>query len=251
MTNFIILFWDMGCPIRNQNTKISWMELKKLTDYLKSKNLDVNCFLFEFGKKFLFEDSIKIDLELEYYERSKKINIALKHEVNDNSKLFALMDSDLFFGPDQYDDIGKDILFLLTNKESCFHTYNLLDIEEKNRKLILNSETETINFEKLNSVKNSLIWRHSWGSGTLGGFFIAPTEKLRSIGGFDEKYITWGAEDDDALTRLKSNSNCIWFPKKDVGPYHLYHPKNTKDEKYYIQVYTEKYFKINKVNKPY
>jgi hypothetical protein len=35
-----------------------------------------------------------------------------------------------------------------------------------------------------------------------------------------------------------------------TGPYHLFHPKNTKDEKYYIKVYTDEYFEINKVERP-
>jgi predicted glycosyltransferase involved in capsule biosynthesis len=246
MTNIIILYWDTGCPIRNENTKISWSSTKKMVKNLKEKGLDITCTLFEYGKHFYFEDSIKIDMELGYYERSKKINIALNHQINENIRIVAIMDSDLFFIEEQYDEIYDHIKELESGSDNFFYTYNLLDLNEDERKEVI-IDTD-INTNKLKDIKSKLIWRHSWGSGTLGGFFITPLKPLKSIGGYNENYLTWGVEDDDALTRIKTV--CEWRPKMWTGPYHLFHPKNTKDEKYYIKVYTDEYFEINKVERP-
>lgn len=245
MTNINILYWDTGCPIRKQNTRISWSMTKKMVNTLKEKGLDLQCFLFEFGETFQFEDSIKINTKIDYYERSKKINIVLNHEVNQDSKFLSIMDSDLFFIEEQYDEVFNDIKSIESELNSTFYTYNLLDLNEPQRNYILNSESDSVDVEKLIEIKSSLTWRHSWGSGTLGGYFIAPTESMKKMGGFDENYITWGAEDDDALTRLKTYS--AWETQMNKGPYHLFHPRNTKDEKYYVPVFSERYFELNKV----
>jgi predicted glycosyltransferase involved in capsule biosynthesis len=248
MTNINILYWDTGCPIRNQNTIVSWNSTKKMVETLKNKGLEIQCFLFEFGEIFQFEDSIKIETKLDFFKKSEKINIALNHPVNQDSKFLSIMDSDLFFIEDQYDEVYDDIKSLESKIQSYFYTYNLLDLDEKQRSYVLNTDSMTVDFEKLKEVKSSLSWRHSWGSGTLGGYFIAPTDALKKMGGFDENYITWGAEDDDALTRLKNYSS--WFIQYNKGPYHLFHPKNVTDEKYYVPVYSERYFELNKVERP-
>ena len=248
MTNINILYWDTGCSTRKQNTMISWDLTKKMVTNLKNRGLDIQCFLFEFGESFQFEDSIKIETKLDFYERSKKINMVLNHPVNQDSKFLSIMDSDLFFIEEQYDEVYNDIKSLENERQSSFYTYNLLDLDDKQRSYVLNTDSLTVDFEKLKEVMNLLSWRHSWGSGTLGGYFIAPTEALKKMGGFDENYITWGAEDDDALTRLKNH--CSWVPQKNKGPYHLFHPKNVNDEKYYVPVYSERYFELNKVERP-
>jgi len=246
MTNIIILYWDTGCPIRNENTKISWKLTKRMVESLKERGLNITCSLFEFGQKFYFDDSVKIEMTLDYYERSKKINIALNHEINKEVRFVGIMDSDLFFIEEQYDEVFNDVRELENSSDTMFFTYNLLDLnEEQRREVIVN---EDIDLEKLKDLKSKFEWRHSWGSGTLGGYFLAPLQHLKTMGGYDEKYLTWGAEDDDAITRLKNY--CGWNPKMWKGPYHLFHPRNTKDEKYYIQVYTDEYFKINKIERP-
>ena len=243
-----MIYWDTGCPIRKQNTEISWKELKKLTSHLQNKGIKTNCYLFEFGNKFHFDDSIKIDESSLYYEKSKKSNVAIFHELNDDCEFFSLMDSDLFFSEEQYDILESHInqLRLLTQKK--YFTYNLNDIHENERKIIIDDETNDINFDRLKQMKESFSWRHSWGSGVLGGFFITPLKELRKIGGFNENFLTWGGEDDDAHVRIQSL--CSWEPKMNFGPYHLWHPKNTNDKYYYIPVYSDEYFKINKVEKP-
>jgi len=41
MTNFCILYWDMGCETRRQNAIVSWKELVKMTKYLREKGSKV------------------------------------------------------------------------------------------------------------------------------------------------------------------------------------------------------------------
>jgi predicted glycosyltransferase involved in capsule biosynthesis len=240
--NIIIPYWDMGCEFRKQNTIICWNEIKKLSSYLKEKGLNVSHYLFEFGKTNNFEDSIKINMELDYFEKSKKINICLNHSINDNINYVAFIDSDCFFTPDQYDTIYNDITLLQENK---YYTYNLIDINENQRNNII--KDNSIDYNILKNENKNYSWRHSTGLATLGGFFIAPINELKKIGGFNENFLTWGGEDDEAHTRL--NGPCVWDPKT-YGPYHLFHPKNENDQKYYIPVYTKEYFEINKINKP-
>lgn len=242
--NILIPYWDMGCEIRKQNTTICWQETKKMVSYLKSKDLNISCHLFEFGKTNNFEDSIKIDIELDYYELSKKRNICINHSVNNTANYIAFIDSDCFFSPSQYDVIYNDIINLF-KLENYYYTYNLIDIDENQKSNIV--VNNTIDYNLLEKEYSNFKWRHPTGIGTLGGFFISPLKQLKEIGGFNENFLTWGAEDDEAHVRLKSLLN--WEPKI-YGPYHLYHPKNLNNTKYYIPVYTKEYFDINKVNKP-
>lgn len=238
----------MGCEIRRQNAIISWKELKKMTKSLREKGLKFNAYMFEFGNNFIFDDSIKITDPLEYYEKSKKNNLAINHYVNDTCDFIAIMDSDLFFTEEHYQMIYDHIEELEISQQRIFFTYNLMDIHENERKEILDLEKYEINKDKLEENKSKFSWRHSWGAGVLGGIFIVPLKEMREMGGFNENFLTWGAEDDEAQTRLKGY--CSWVPKMNQGPYHLWHPKNENDDKYFIPVYSDEYFKINKVEKP-
>lgn len=238
----------MGCETRRQNSIVSWKELKKMEKVLRGRGLEFNAHIFEFGDNFIFEDSIKITQKLEFYEKSKKINLIMNHPLNDSCDYFAIMDSDLFFTEEQYYMVYNHIKEIENSNNQIFFTYNLLDIHEDERNKILDTKNNELIFEKLEEFKSRYSWRHSYGSGVLGGIFIVPLIKLKEIGGFNENFLTWGAEDDDAHVRL--TGHCTWNPKLNQGPYHMWHPKNLEDKKYYIPVYSDEYFYINKVNRP-
>jgi len=248
MTNFCILYWDMGCEIRRQNSIISWKELKKMIKNLRERGLKINAYMFEFGDNFIFDDSIKITDPLEFYEKAKKNNLAINHPVNDTSDFIAIMDSDLFFSEEQYDMVYDHIQQLESKTEKVFFTYNLKDINENERKEVIDFDSVSLIPEKLEELKPKYVWRHSWGAGVLGGIFLVPTPEIRQMGGFNENFLTWGAEDDEAYVRLKGL--CRWEPKMHQGPYHLWHPKNENDSRYFIPVYSDEYFKVNKVERP-
>jgi predicted glycosyltransferase involved in capsule biosynthesis len=237
----------MGCEIRKQNAIISWKELKKMINFFKEKQILVDCHLFEFGEEFTFDDSIKIKMKIDYYERSSKINIVINHELNKNSDFISIMDSDLFFVEDQYESLINDVRYLEEQKEKIFYTYNLLDIDEYSRNEIIDHTTLSLNYNIIKKNTPRFSWRHSFGAGTLGGIFICHTDDLKKMGGFNENFLTWGGEDDDAKQRINQFSS--WVPKMFQGPYHLYHPKNLEDKKYYIPVYSDEFYNINKINK--
>ena len=70
--------------------------------------------------------------------------------------------------------------------------------------------------------------------------------KIRpSAGDQKDQNLTWGAEDDEALMRLKNKQ--AWYTKTNKGPVHLGHAKNLNDPYYHIPVYTDKYYEVNNV----
>jgi hypothetical protein len=162
----------MGCETRRQNAIVSWKELVKMTKYLREKGLKFNSYMFEFGNNFIFDDSIKITDPLEFYEKSKKNNLAINHPANNTCDFIAIMDSDLFFSEEQYDMVYSHIKELENTSKRMFFTYNLMDIHEDERKQVLELEKIELNTEKLEELKPKYTWRHSWGAGVLGGIFI-------------------------------------------------------------------------------
>ena len=237
-------YWDGDCEFRRQNAKIAWNEIKKLVIFLRENEIDASCYLFEIGERFIFDDSIKIVFKSEYFDKCKRNNMMINHSINDGVELFMFSDADCFFSPSQYPEILADIQSISGNHK--FFTYNLLDIEQNQKGDVFISEFDIdyIKLDEMNKNEN-FIWRHSWGAGTLGGFFMCPFNDIKKINGFNENVLTWGADDDEAHVRLKTV--CVWEPKMWRGPYHLYHPKDYTDPKFYIPVFTEEYYAINKI----
>lgn len=56
------------------------------------------------------------------------------------------------------------------------------------------------------------------------GLTLFPTKALKSIGGFDEFYHYWGAEDTDVHVRLKNNDVDVQFYDKEILMLHQWHP---------------------------
>ncbi len=72
-----------------------------------------------------------------------------------------------------------------------------------------------------------------------GGCFAIYKTNLVKINGFDEKFISWGNEDDDLGKRLGNIGINGKYPFKHEYSIHLYHPENhdgtRKNEAYYNQ----------------
>lgn len=240
-----MLYWDNGDPIRMENTSFCWNKAKDLVKFLNDENVASKANLFDFSEKNHFEDSIHIPLNEIYYQRSKKINFALNHEININTNVFSIIDSDCFFFKDYYNEFKEDVISSF--EKNLIYTYQLIDIPLDKRELFIDFKN---NIEKFSSVEdnincNNFSYRHSAGFGTMGGFFICGTNPLKELGGFNEQFLTWGAEDDEAVSRLRNKQ--AWMPKKNKGPIHLGHNKDLKDKHYYIPVYSKEYYEINKV----
>ena len=106
-----MLYWDNGDPIRLENTSFCWNKAKELVKFLNDENVASKANLFDFSEKNHFEDSIHIPLNEIYYQRSKKINFALNHEINNNTNIFSIIDSDCFFFKNYYNEFKEDCCF--------------------------------------------------------------------------------------------------------------------------------------------
>lgn len=239
-----MLFWDNGDSVRLENTKFCWFKAKELNLFLNNNGIESRCNLFDFSKEKNIDDSIHIPLNELYYQRSKKINYALNYPEN-NSDVFAIIDSDCYFHKSYFDEFKQDII--TSFKDNVVLTYQLIDIPLNKRYQFIDFN---LNLEKFDNVESNInkgdfIYRHSAGFGTMGGFFICGTKALRDVGGFNEQFLTWGAEDDEALMRIKNKQG--WYTKHNKGPLHLGHSKNLEDPYYHIPVYSDKYYEVNNV----
>jgi len=239
-----MLFWDNGDPVRLENTKFCWIKAKELVSFLISKDIPSKAYLFDFSSNKNIDDSIHIPLNEQYYQRSKKINFALNHPEN-NSDVFAIIDSDCYFHKSYFDEFKEDIL--LSHNQNAVLTYQLIDIPLDKRYQFIDFNLNQEKYEDVESniQQQNFIYRHSAGFGTMGGFFICGTKALKEVGGFNEGFLTWGAEDDEALMRIKNKQ--AWFTKHNKGPIHLGHSKNLNDPFYHIPVYSDKYYEVNQV----
>lgn len=239
-----MLFWDNGDPIRLENTKFCWYKAKELVSYLNKNSIPSKCNLFDFSSNKNIEDSIHIPINEQYYQRSKKINFALNHQDND-SDVFAIIDSDCYFHKSYFDEFKEDVF--ASYKDNAVLTYQLIDIPLEKRYQFIDFNLNLEKFEDVESniIKQNFVYRHSAGFGTMGGFFICGTKALKEVGGFNEDFLTWGAEDDEALMRIKNKQ--AWYTKRNKGPIHLGHAKNLNDPYYHIPVYSDKYYEVNKV----
>jgi len=210
-------FWDDGQKqsTRIRNVKYSWCELKKLHLFLIKNNINCNINLYDFSPQKIIEDSIHVSYPLGEYKKAEKTNIILRQQQN--YSFFMMIDCDAFFDIEDY--------------------VKLLDIIKQ----LDTGDIITFDLAKLNNfidnkfVKEQADWSYAYSgdknngplnshTGGLGGVYIADTSLLLSLGGFDEKYVGWGGEDGDMLSRIcisKIKHNIK--PTKNFAPFHLPH----------------------------
>lgn len=207
--NFNICFWTFhDVDNRIRNTNFSWKCLKRFIDYAKNiPDLEIKCFLYDLSPKKRIEEAIHIPVEKVCYERSKKINLCIEHNyLYSKPDLICFLDSDVFFEENQYD---KFINILRNFDKKTFYTSRVLDIQN-------NLE---VDFENLKIDENvNFQIREIPG---LGAFFLVDFESIFNIGGFDERFLVWGGEDDDLRVRLlNSGLNRKNIP---IALFHLNH----------------------------
>jgi|TARA_R110002167_G_scaffold76869_1_gene213774 predicted glycosyltransferase involved in capsule biosynthesis len=149
------------------------------------------------------------------YNRSWAFNVALRRS---NSNIIVFGDSDLIIEHNQfisgikalekYDMVSPyDKVIDLTPQESSYPTQNILEIDRDGRG---ENDNQKINIS--------------------GGVAMFKKESIIKIGGWNEDFIGWGAEDDEITIRVKKYLK--WCELK--GPcYHMYHDRPAPDRTNY------------------
>ena len=224
-------FWFDGQDnsTRLRNVEFCWPKLKKLTQFIKSKNINAECFLFDFSPDQYISDSIHIPYPLGDYKKAEKTNIILKNYVS-NYDFFMMIDSDAFFYESDYDKL-LEILQSLESGDVI--TFDLAKIDTTQSCVVDNIFYP----EKAN-------WSYAYAGdkergplngylGGLGGVYIVDTNLLINLGGFDEKYVGWGGEDGDMFGRIMySDLPHQCKPQRSIAPFHLPHFCDYSNPKY-------------------
>ncbi|MFK4998906.1 galactosyltransferase-related protein [Bacillus sp. N9] len=58
----------------------------------------------------------------------------------------------------------------------------------------------------------------------MGGINVVPRKHFETVGGFDERFVGWGGEDDAFAASL--NTLCGYVKRLDATIYHLWHKRN-------------------------
>ena len=159
------------------------------------------------------------ELELgEKFERARLNNVGIR---NAETPYIMTTDVDMFFGPKFVETLMEKI----TPKR--FIESRTLYWKYQAAQLIYSGQLDP--FVDLESCKIGRIKKRT----TAGGCQCAHIDRWSKVRGFDEKYIGWGSEDWDLLTRMKmSGAKVVWLgeSREEIMLFHQPHTKNVKLE---------------------
>jgi predicted glycosyltransferase involved in capsule biosynthesis len=224
-------FWDDGQPnsTRIRNVIFSWKELKKLTNYLNSNGVVSVSSLYDFSPEKIVSDSTHIPYPLGVYKKAEKTNIILRDKKNFD--FFMMIDCDAFFHENDYEKL-LNLIKSLEKGDIC--TFDLAKLNDNVTEYIVNEqfiiENSDWSYAYSGARENGPLRHHSGG---LGGVYISDTELLLNLGGFDEKYVGWGAEDGEMMNRIYcSGIQHKIKPTNNFAPFHLPHFSDWGNELY-------------------
>lgn len=162
------------------------------------------------------------------YNRSFMINECVKRLVT--SEYFNVSDIDIIFPP-TFGNTVHDII--KQNKEPVRIVYfnNNMGI----------GEYKTYEDCKLNFDNNYDHLRSK--RGRAGGLGIIHTESFHKIGGFEERYIGYGPEDQDFNLRISKINKYIEMDDERLNTYHLWHDNKTPKKNHRENLRMFKYIK--------
>ena len=185
-----VLFWqNEEDSQRLKNVNLSWFYLKKFCEYAKTKDLDVEAFLFDFSEFQVLGEAIHLPYEKGSYKRSHKINDVIEYHSNEEC-YFSIMDSDIIFKSSDYDTL---IYLLKKLKDDKFYVFRVDDVQSMDG---LDYDNNNIEFINVKSTPRNY-------EPDLGGFFVMNIKLLQKAGRFSEEFIIWGGEDCDLSYKIQ------------------------------------------------
>lgn len=149
------------------------------------------------------------------FSKARAVNMAARKATKD---IFVIADGDIIYNPAILESSAK-----LLNKYPWILPVNkALDLTKESTEKLLNEIPKwPIPIEVSSSERTQV------GSGLLN---VLPRKHFETVGGFDERFVGWGGED-DAFTismsilcgspqRLDFTVNHMWHPSGDMSNYH-------------------------------
>lgn len=141
------------------------------------------------------------------FSRSQAINHAASQATRD---IFAIADTDIFYDP----AILVESVKLLDDHAWVLPFSERLCLDEHSSEELLKIEPSwPIPFQVNGSIPGQI------GYGLLN---VIPRKHFETVGGFDERFLGWGGEDDAFSVCV--NTLCGWMKRLDYKAYHLSHP---------------------------
>lgn len=163
----------------------------------------------------------------EDFSRSRSINLAAKKATRD---IFVIADADILYDPAM---IIESIRLLKEYAWVIPHSKIINLTPEKTQELLLAEPRWPfpINIEGYE--------RAQLGH---GGINVLPRKHFNTVGGFDERFVGWGGEDDAFAASM--NCLCGWHTRTDYTVYHMDHPAQVLGENYEKNIkLMQRYFK--------
>lgn len=164
----------------------------------------------EYYKRILPSADICAGSSEKPFNKAQAINKAVQ---NASGNILILVDADIICSPEA---ILKSIRML--KKHTWVIPYKkVLDISKESSSKLLNLEPGwpfSINIKSNNRVT---------GNNTpVGGINVLKRESFEAVGGFDERFLGWGGEDDAFAAAM--NTLCGGFKRLNNSIYHIWHP---------------------------
>ena len=143
------------------------------------------------------------------FSKAKVINKSVEKSKGD---ILVIADADIFFSPSL---LEASIKHLDTHAWVIPFRY-VLNISKKSTRDLLEIKPQwpiPINLET-----------HPRPYAAMGGVNIVPRKHFETVGGFDERFVGWGGEDDAFAASL--NTLCGYVKRTDTTLYHLWHERN-------------------------
>ncbi|QCJ41548.1 glycosyltransferase [Bacillus sp. S3] len=145
--------------------------------------------------------------------KSKAVNLAAKQATKD---IFVIADADVVYNP----NIIVEAIRLLDKAAWVVPFTEVYNIEWQGTKRLLKTKPTwpiDIKYEECSKSK----WVYE---GFAGKLFIIPRENFEAVGGFDERFIGWGGEDDAFSHAVRTLCGEIVNVKGKI--FHLWHPSS-------------------------